>query len=70
MDRYHLLGEMGDRLHAVLGATGYNIRWLLRMIARKGIRALLAFLLRLLRRAEAGAKSLRLGLMHAHLGFG
>lgn len=37
MDRCHLKGETGDRLHAVLCAAGYNIRWLLRMIARKGI---------------------------------
>jgi hypothetical protein len=48
MDRCHLKGETGDRLHAVLCAAGYNIRWLLRMIAKKGIRALLALLLRLL----------------------
>ena len=41
MDRCHLKGEMGDRLHAVLCAAGYNIRWLLRMIAKKGLRALL-----------------------------
>ncbi len=32
MDRCHLKGEQGDRLHAVLCAAGYNIRWLLRMI--------------------------------------
>jgi len=37
MDRCHLKGERGDRLHAVLCAAGYNIRWLLRMILRKGI---------------------------------
>lgn len=40
MDRCHLKGEMGDRLHAVLCAAGYNLRWLLRMIAKKGLRAL------------------------------
>jgi IS5 family transposase len=37
MERCHLKGERGDRLHAVLCAAGYNIRWLLRMITRKGI---------------------------------
>ena len=37
MDRCDLKGERGDRLHAVLCAPGYNIRWLLRMIAKKGI---------------------------------
>ena len=37
MGRCHLKGEKGDRLHAVLCAAGYNIKWLLRMIAKKGI---------------------------------
>ena len=37
MGRCHLLGQAGDRLHAVLCAVGYNIRWLLRQIARKGL---------------------------------
>lgn len=41
MDRCHLKGEIGDRLHAVLCAAGYNLRWLLRMIAKKGLRAVL-----------------------------
>ena len=41
MDRCHLKGEQGDRLHAVLCAAGYNLRWLLRMIAKKGLRAVL-----------------------------
>jgi IS5 family transposase len=36
MGRCHLKGAQGDRLHAVLCAAGYNIQWLLRMIARKG----------------------------------
>ena len=36
MNRCSLKGEIGDTLHAVLCATGYNLRWLLRMIARKG----------------------------------
>ena len=39
LDRCHLKGEIGDRIHAVLYAAGYNIRWLLRMIAKKGLRA-------------------------------
>jgi len=38
MDRCHLKGEQGDALHALLCAAGYNIRWLLRMIRKKGIR--------------------------------
>jgi IS5 family transposase len=37
MERCHLKGTQGDSLHAVLCAAGYNIRWLLRMIAKKGV---------------------------------
>lgn len=32
-------GEIGDRVHAVLCAAGYNLRWLLRAIACKGLGA-------------------------------
>jgi IS5 family transposase len=44
MDRYHLKGTEGDALHAVLCAAGYNIRWLLRMIFKKGLGLLLCLL--------------------------
>ena len=44
MDHCHLEGELGDRLHAVVCAAGYNIRWLLRMIALKGLLAFLRLL--------------------------
>jgi transposase, IS5 family len=37
MDRCHLKGEAGDRPHAVLCAAGYNICWLLRMMAKKAV---------------------------------
>ena len=47
MDCCQLKGETGDRLHAVLCAAGYNIRWLLRMIAKKGVAFLLRLYLRL-----------------------
>ena len=47
MDRCHLKGAQGDRLHAVLCAAGYNIRWLLRMIAKKGVAFLRRVYLRL-----------------------
>lgn len=47
MDRCRLKGEQGDRLHAVLCAAGYNIKWLLRMIARRGVPFLQALFLRL-----------------------
>ena len=70
MDRCHLKGQTGDRLHAVLCAAGDHIRWLLRMIAKQGLRALLALLLRLLRLAKAVAKSLRPGLMHSQPALG
>jgi IS5 family transposase len=70
MDRCHLKGETGDRLHAVLCAAGYNIRWLLRMIAKKGLRAPLALLLRLLRLAAMGPKSLTPRLSHSQPALG
>jgi IS5 family transposase len=41
MNRCHLKGSEGDALHAVLCAAGYNIRWLLRMILKKGLGLLL-----------------------------
>ena len=44
VDRCHLKGELGDHLHAVLCAAGYNIRWLLRIIVLKGPRAFLRLL--------------------------
>lgn len=47
LDRCHLKGEQGDRLHAVLCAAGYNFRWLLRMIAKKGVAFLWPLYLRL-----------------------
>jgi IS5 family transposase len=45
MQRCHLKGKTGDRLHAVLCAAGYNIKWLLRMIVKKGIPLLAAIFL-------------------------
>jgi len=44
MDRCWLTGATGDALHAVLCAAGYNIRWLLRAILRKGFKGLFALL--------------------------
>ena len=38
MDRCWLKGSMGDALHALGCAAGYNIRWLLRAIVRLGIK--------------------------------
>lgn len=41
MDRCWLKGAEGDALNAVLCAAGFNIRWLMRTIARLGLRGLL-----------------------------
>jgi IS5 family transposase len=51
MQRCWLKGSEGDALHAVLCAAGYNLRWLLRAIARKGLKALFAPFLCLAMRA-------------------
>lgn len=40
MDRCWLHGAVGDALHALSCAAGYNIRWLMRAIARLGLRGL------------------------------
>src|SRR5690606_32385002 len=58
MDRCHLKGERGDRLHAVLCAAGYNIKWLLRMIARKGVTFLTTILLCLQQASPQGRSRL------------
>ncbi len=44
MDRCHLKGSEGDAMHPVLCSAGYNIRWLLRMIVKKGLGLLLCLL--------------------------
>jgi len=45
MDRCWLQGALGDALHSISCAAGYNLRWLLRAIARLGIEALFLRLL-------------------------
>lgn len=42
MQRCWLKGSEGDALHAVLCAAGFNLRWLLRAIARKGLKGFFA----------------------------
>jgi IS5 family transposase len=37
MDRCWLAGAAGDALHAVLCAAGYDMRWLMRAVARLGL---------------------------------
>ncbi|SCC94235.1 transposase (fragment) [Thiomonas sp. X19] len=39
LGRCFLKGALGDAMNAVLAACGYNLRWLLRQIARLGIQA-------------------------------
>ena len=48
MQRCWLKGALGDALHALSCAAGYNIRWLLRAIAGKAAKNAKAFLLALL----------------------
>lgn len=38
MDRCWLKGQLGDALHAVLCAAGYNLRWLLRAMVHLGLK--------------------------------
>jgi len=39
MERCWLKGTLGDALHAVLCAAGYNLRWLMRAMLRLGLKA-------------------------------
>jgi transposase, IS5 family len=48
LQRCWLKGELGDALHALSCAAGYNIRWLLRAIAAKSAKDAKAFLFALL----------------------
>ena len=43
-DRCPLKGEMGDRIHAVLCAAGYNLRWLMRNLPHQSAKAFLRLL--------------------------
>ena len=43
MIRCYLKGSIGDALHAMSCAAGYNIRWLMRAIMHLGLRGLFAF---------------------------
>jgi len=45
MRRCWLKGGQGDAIHALLCAAGFNIRWLLRAIVRKGFKGLFARLI-------------------------
>jgi IS5 family transposase len=55
MDRCWLKGAEGDALHAVLCAAGFNIRWLLRAIARLALPGILLVLIGLALHAALSA---------------
>ena len=40
MDRCWLKGALGDALHTISCASGYNLRWLMRQVALRRIKAL------------------------------
>ena len=40
MSRCQLIGSLGDALHAIACAAGYNIRWLMRAMLRLGLKGL------------------------------
>jgi hypothetical protein len=45
MNRCWLKGEVGDALHTLSCAAGYNLRWLMRAVVRLGLKGLLLRLL-------------------------
>ena len=74
MDRCWLKGAVGDALHALCCAAGYNIRWLLRAIVRLGLQglfcafsALAACVACLLGALKAASITRRLTFRSAHL---
>ena len=58
MDRCWLAGQLGDALHAISCAVGYNIRWLLRAIARLGLKVIFLRLKLLMQRVQIECKRL------------
>ncbi|WP_428291739.1 hypothetical protein [Hydrogenophaga sp.] len=54
MGHCHLKGEQGDRVHAVPCTAGYNVRWLLLMVAKRGINFLAVTFLCLLQARSHG----------------
>lgn len=56
MDRCWLQGAVGDALHSISCAAGYNLRWLMRAIVRLGISP---FFLRLLQAVLSQARGLQ-----------
>jgi transposase, IS5 family len=52
MLRCYLKGSIGDALHAISCAAGYNIRWLMRAIMRLGLKGLFALVFLVLARSS------------------
>jgi IS5 family transposase len=65
MDRCWLQGQLGDAVHAVLCATGYNLRWLLRAMVRLGLTAIYLCRLLLALRSAVSKKESR---VHTYYG--
>ena len=61
MDRCWWHGAMGDALHALSCAAGYNIRWLLRAIARLGLGGPFCALSAVIAYAVAGMRAMPVG---------
>ena len=57
MDRCWLKGALGDALHAISCAAGYNIRWLMRAIEAQAAKAAKAAFLALFKPALYGLNS-------------
>jgi IS5 family transposase len=64
MDRCWLQGQLGDALHAVLCATGYNLRWLLRAMVRLGLTAIYLCQLLMALRSAVSEKESRVHTYH------
>ena len=61
MDRCWLKGALGDALHTISCAAGYNLRWLLRAIAKLGIGPALLCLLQMARLAAMVVRAAQAG---------
>ena len=59
LDRCWLQGALGDALHAISCAAGYNLRWLLRAVARLNIGPAFLCLLQVVLSAATELRSLR-----------
>lgn len=56
MLRCHLKGALGDAIHVICCAVGFNIGWLMRAIKRLGLKGLFAFVMRLVWLPEIGQR--------------